>query len=49
MTVPLYIAESTPTSIRGQLITMNNLFITGGQFVACVIDGLFSKHPEGWR
>uniref|UniRef100_A0A0L8HGE7 Major facilitator superfamily (MFS) profile domain-containing protein n=1 Tax=Octopus bimaculoides TaxID=37653 RepID=A0A0L8HGE7_OCTBM len=47
-TVPIYIAECAPVSIRGQLVTMNNFFITGGQFVASVMDGLFSCVPEGW-
>ncbi|CAI9728524.1 proton myo-inositol cotransporter-like [Octopus vulgaris] len=48
-TVPIYIAECAPVSIRGQLVTLNNFFITGGQFVASVMDGLFSCVPEGWR
>ncbi|KAK3711146.1 hypothetical protein QZH41_020717 [Actinostola sp. cb2023] len=49
MTVPLYIAECTPTSIRGKLVTMNNGFITGGQFIASAIDGIFATVPAGWR
>ncbi|GAB1603581.1 proton myo-inositol cotransporter-like [Argonauta hians] len=48
-TVPIYIAECAPMSIRGQLVTLNNFFITGGQFVASVVDGLFSCVPAGWR
>ena len=28
---------------------MNTLFITGGQFVASVIDGVFANVPHGWR
>lgn len=28
---------------------MNTLFITGGQFVASVIDGVFANVPRGWR
>lgn len=49
MTVPLYIAETAPASVRGTLITMNNAFITGGQFVAAVIDGIFANVHQGWR
>ncbi|XP_042352669.1 proton myo-inositol cotransporter-like isoform X2 [Plectropomus leopardus] len=50
MTVPVYIAEVSPPHKRGQLVIINNLFLTGGQFIASVIDGAFSylKH-SGWR
>ncbi|XP_067292269.1 solute carrier family 2 member 13b isoform X2 [Pseudorasbora parva] len=50
MTVPVYIAEVSPSHLRGQLVTVNTLFITGGQFVASVVDGAFSYLPyDGWR
>lgn len=49
MTVPVYIAEAAPSEYRGMLVTINNLFITGGQFIASVIDGVFSNTTEGWR
>ncbi|XP_012721184.2 solute carrier family 2 member 13b isoform X3 [Fundulus heteroclitus] len=50
MTVPVYIAEVSPPHLRGQLVTMNSLFITGGQFVASVVDGAFSyMSHDGWR
>uniref|UniRef100_A0A8C6T615 Solute carrier family 2 member 13b n=1 Tax=Neogobius melanostomus TaxID=47308 RepID=A0A8C6T615_9GOBI len=49
MTVPVYIAEVSPPLHRGQLVTINALFITGGQFVASVVDGLFSYASDGWR
>ncbi|KAM3870150.1 proton myo-inositol cotransporter-like [Diretmus argenteus] len=50
MTVPVYLAEVAPPHLRGQLVTINNLFITGGQFFASVVDGAFSylRH-DGWR
>ncbi|XP_039990048.1 proton myo-inositol cotransporter-like isoform X8 [Xiphias gladius] len=50
MTVPVYIAEVSPPHLRGQLVTINALFITGGQFIASVVDGAFSylRH-DGWR
>lgn len=50
MTVPVYIAEVSPPHQRGQLVTINSLFITGGQFIASVIDGAFSYLGRGsWR
>lgn len=50
MTVPVYIAEVSPPELRGQLVTINSLFITGGQFIASVIDGAFSYlSHNGWR
>jgi SP family myo-inositol transporter-like MFS transporter 13 len=49
MGVPMYIAESAPTHMRGKLVVMNSLFLTGGQFIATVIDGAFSNVDEGWR
>ncbi|KAI0234397.1 Proton myo-inositol cotransporter [Lamellibrachia satsuma] len=49
-TVPMYIAESAPADHRGQLVTLNNIFITGGQFVASIVDGIFSYDSKnGWR
>lgn len=50
MTVPVYIAEVSPPQLRGQLVTINTLFITGGQFIASVVDGAFSyMEHDGWR
>ncbi|KAA8590351.1 hypothetical protein FQN60_014285, partial [Etheostoma spectabile] len=50
MTVPVYIAEVSPPHQRGQLVTINSLFLTGGQFIASVIDGAFSyMRHGGWR
>ncbi|XP_034735386.1 proton myo-inositol cotransporter-like isoform X2 [Etheostoma cragini] len=50
MTVPVYIAEVSPPHQRGQLVTVNSLFLTGGQFIASVIDGAFSyMRHGGWR
>uniref|UniRef100_A0A1A8JDI2 Proton myo-inositol cotransporter n=1 Tax=Nothobranchius kuhntae TaxID=321403 RepID=A0A1A8JDI2_NOTKU len=50
MTVPVYTAEASPPHLRGQLVTVNTLFITGGQFTASLIDGAFSyMHRSGWR
>lgn len=30
MVVPVYLAESAPTEIRGKIVTINTLFLTGG-------------------
>ena len=49
-TVPMYIAECAPAHQRGKLVTVNNLFITGGQFTASIVAGLFSyDYNTGWR
>lgn len=49
LTTPVYIAEASPSRIRGKLVTLNTLFITVGQVVAGVVDGLFSDTDGGWR
>lgn len=49
MCIPMYIAEASPARIRGSLVTLNNCFIAGGQFVAAIIAGLFSTNAYGWR
>ncbi|KAK3558876.1 hypothetical protein QTP86_032138 [Hemibagrus guttatus] len=50
MTAPVYIAEVSPPQLRGQLVTINTLFITGGQFIASMVDGAFSyMEHDGWR
>lgn len=30
-------------------VQVNNLFITGGQFLASIVDGAFANVPHGWR
>jgi len=37
MVVPVYLSESSPTEIRGSLVTFNVLFITSGQFISYLI------------
>eukprot|EP00053_Salpingoeca_punica_P024747 m.14535 g.14535 ORF g.14535 m.14535 type:complete len:552 (-) comp7155_c0_seq1:1758-3413(-) len=49
MAIPMYLAETAPSSIRGRLLTINVAFITGGQFIAGLVDGAFSGVHEGWR
>lgn len=51
MAVPMYIAEVAPARVRGKLILVNSLFITGGMFLATIIAGALSSLPVnvGWR
>jgi SP family myo-inositol transporter-like MFS transporter 13 len=43
MTAPLYISEASPARIRGALVSTNGLLITGGQFMAYLINLAFTK------
>jgi SP family myo-inositol transporter-like MFS transporter 13 len=51
LTTPLYIAEVAMPRLRGQLVTINALLVTFGQFIAGMVDGVFDKFlPQtGWR
>ncbi|TMW65062.1 hypothetical protein Poli38472_009229 [Pythium oligandrum] len=49
MTVPLYIAEVSPPQIRGRLVSLNTLLVTGGQFFACLLAAVLSEVSDGWR
>jgi MFS transporter, SP family, solute carrier family 2 (myo-inositol transporter), member 13 len=46
---PLYISELAPSHLRGRLVTVSLLFITGGQVVAYVVGWMYSTVPSGWR
>lgn len=48
-TIPVYIAEITQYHQRGRLVTSYNALITGGQFFAGLIAGIFSTYSQGWR
>lgn len=48
-TVPLYISECSTPELRGVLVTMNNVAITGGQLVAGLVCGGLSSVSGGWR
>ncbi len=47
--VPLYIAEISPSSIRGRLVTFFQFAITIGILVSFVVGYWFAKDLEGWR
>ncbi|OKL58892.1 hypothetical protein UA08_05778 [Talaromyces atroroseus] len=49
MVSSLYISELSPSNLRGRLVTILSLFITGGQVVAYVVGWLFSSEHGGWR
>jgi SP family myo-inositol transporter-like MFS transporter 13 len=49
MVVPLYIAEIAPSNVRGRMIGLNNMSITGGQVISYGIGAAFAKVPHGWR
>lgn len=47
--VPLYIAELAPAQLRGRLVTVQSLLITGGQVIAYLAGWGLSTLPHGWR
>lgn len=47
--VDRYISEVAPSHIRGRLVTILSLLITGGQVVAYIVGWLFSRTAGGWR
>ena len=47
--VPLYISECSTAELRGRLVTMNNVAITGGQLTAGLVCGGFATDTHGWR
>ncbi|KAK7705054.1 hypothetical protein SLS57_010251 [Botryosphaeria dothidea] len=49
MVVPMYIAEIAPTKVRGRMIGLNNMSITGGQVISYGIGAAFAHVPHGWR
>ncbi|CAO2842439.1 unnamed protein product [Amaranthus hypochondriacus] len=49
MTSPLYISETSPTRIRGALVSTNGLLITGGQFLSYLINLGFTQVKGTWR
>lgn len=51
-TIPVYLGEVTAPASRGAAIVFNNVFLTGGQFIAAGIGALvvvYSTDNLGWR
>lgn len=51
-TIPVYLAEVTSPKHRGATIVLNNVFLTGGQFIAsgfAAIMVVFTGKNVGWR
>jgi MFS transporter, SP family, major inositol transporter len=51
-TVPVYLAEMAPAHRRGRMVTINELMIVGGQFLAFAINALINATYHGhsvWR
>jgi MFS transporter, SP family, major inositol transporter len=51
-TVPVYLAEMAPAHRRGRMVTINELMIVGGQFLAFAINALINALFHGqsvWR
>jgi len=46
---PLYIQELSPTRLRGRMVTLNVVAITGGQVIAYGIGAGFEHMHGGWR
>ncbi|KAG1331302.1 Inositol transporter 1 [Cocos nucifera] len=46
VTAPVYIAEASPTEIRGGLVGTNVLMITGGQFLSYLVNLAFTENEK---
>lgn len=49
VTAPVYIAEASPSEIRGSLVSTNVLMITAGQFLSYIVNLAFTQVPGTWR
>lgn len=49
VTAPVYIAELSPSEIRGALVATNVLMITGGVFVSYLVNLTLARVPGTWR
>ncbi|WJX21778.1 Integrin alpha chain-like protein (Alpha-int1) [Trifolium repens] len=49
VTAPVYIAELSPSEIRGSLVATNVLMITAGQFISYLVNLAFTQVPGTWR
>ncbi|CAI9767780.1 unnamed protein product [Fraxinus pennsylvanica] len=46
---PMYIAETAPSQIRGQLISLKEVFIVLGMLVSYIVGSLLVETVAGWR
>lgn len=53
VTVPIYLAEVSPSNARGRVVTQNELMIVSGQFLAYICNAILGVAMEGtahvWR
>jgi MFS transporter, SP family, galactose:H+ symporter len=49
LVVPAYIAELAPVSIRGGLVILQQLAISGGILISYILDYVFDSAGWGWR
>ena len=49
MLTPLYLAEISPASIRGAIVSLNQLCITGGILVSYLVGYALAEATGGWR
>ncbi|KAG4911363.1 hypothetical protein GLYMA_20G246500v4 [Glycine max] len=49
VTAPVYIAEVSPSEIRGGLVSANTLMITAGQFLSFIVNYGLTRVPGTWR
>lgn len=49
MICPVFISEVSPVNVRGKLVTLNVVAITGGQVIATAIGAGFEHVNSGWR
>jgi major inositol transporter-like SP family MFS transporter len=52
VTVPIYLSEMAPVHVRGRMVTVNELMIVTGQFVAFLVNTLINDlwpSPHVWR
>lgn len=47
--VPIYLAEFAPSSLRGKIVGMNCLLITGGQVLAYTVNAILFPLSHSWR
>ncbi|POR31114.1 hypothetical protein TPAR_08692 [Tolypocladium paradoxum] len=49
MIIPLYIAEISPASYRGRMISIDMMFLGTGSLLAYAFDAAFYRVTHGWR